>query len=108
MPVHIKPITEDKTYNVVICHYPDISINPPKWADLILSGHTHGGQVRLPFIGPLVTFSRVSRDNAAGMSEMPNGGILYVNRGLGMESDPTPRIRFLCRPEISVFDLKPE
>ena len=77
-------------------------------ADLLVTGHTHGGQVRLPLIGPLMTLSRIPRAWAAGLTELPGGGKLLVSRGLGMERGYAPRIRFLCRPELMVIDLVPE
>ena len=76
-------------------------------ADLILAGHTHGGQVRLPLLGPLLTLSQVPRSWAAGRTELPGGGTLIVSRGVGMERHDAPRLRFLCRPELVVLDLIP-
>lgn len=95
-------------YVVVLCHVPDLALHAPAWADLILSGHTHGGQIRLPGIGPIVTLSAIPRNRAAGLSKLGNGGYLYVNRGLGMEGGWAPRIRFLCRPEISIITVRPK
>jgi hypothetical protein len=77
-------------------------------ADLLLAGHTHGGQVRLPWIGTLTTGCLVPRAWAAGMTELPNGGKLIVSRGTGRERGESPQIRFLCRPELVVIDLVPE
>ena len=74
----------------------------------LVTGHTHGGQVRLPIIGPLMTLSLVPRGWAAGLTELPGGGKLLVSRGLGMERGYAPRIRFRCRPELMVIDLVPE
>jgi uncharacterized protein len=77
-------------------------------ADLLVAGHTHGGQVRLPGIGPLITFSRVPRAWAAGLTELGGGRTLLVSRGIGMERGYAPRMRFLCHPELMVIDLVPE
>jgi predicted MPP superfamily phosphohydrolase len=79
----------------------------PVQADLLIAGHTHGGQVRLPFIGPLVTFSRVPRAWAAGLTRLSEDRTLIVSRGVGMERMDAPRLRFLCRPEIVVIDVQP-
>jgi hypothetical protein len=96
------------SYVILLSHMPDAALYVPKSVDLVLSGHTHGGQVRLPSIGPVVTFSEVGRDRSSGLSRLKNGVWLYVNRGLGMEGGGAPRIRFLCRPEIAVLTIHPE
>ena len=96
------------SYVILLSHMPDAALHMSISVDLVLSGHTHGGQVRLPFIGPLITFSQVGRARSAGLSKLENGGYLYVNRGLGMEGGGAPRIRFLCRPEISVITIHPK
>ena len=76
--------------------------------DLILSGHTHGGQVRLPLIGDLARISPIyPRKYRMGLYEL-DGGLLYVNAGLGMEGISFPRLRFNCPPEITYFELSSE
>jgi len=68
--------------------------------DLVLAGHTHGGQVRLPGIGaPWLPFDSAGLD--AGWFER-RGTRLYVSRGIGTSILP---IRFLCRPELAVFEI---
>ncbi|MDP6107909.1 MAG: metallophosphoesterase [Candidatus Brocadiia bacterium] len=94
-------------YSAFLCHYPDLieglcGIN----ADVYLAGHTHGGQVRLPLYGALVTFSRYGKRYEAGRYTVGET-TLYVNRGVGLEGSIAPRVRFLCRPEIAVFDIEP-
>ena len=75
--------------------------------DLYLCGHTHGGQVALPFYGALTTLSRHGKKYEAGLYRQ--GHIrLYVNRGIGMEGGRAPRVRFFARPEITVFDIGPK
>lgn len=74
---------------------------------MLVAGHTHGGQVRLPGIGPLITLSAVPRSRAAGVIHPASGATRVVSRGLGMERGPAPRLRFLCRPEIVVIDVVP-
>lgn len=75
--------------------------------DLYLCGHTHGGQIALPFYGALTTLSRHGKKFEAGLYRQ--GHIqLYVNRGIGLEGGWAPRVRFFARPEIAVFDIGPE
>jgi uncharacterized protein len=93
-------------FHVVLGHGPDFSLGHID-ADLLVAGHTHGGQVRLPFVGPLVTLSAVPRAWAAGVTALPKGRTLVVSRGVGMERGPAPRLRFLCRPEIVIVEVTP-
>ncbi len=94
-------------FHIVLGHSPNFSLGEVE-ADLLLAGHTHGGQVQLPLIGPLVTLSAVPRAWASGVTEIAPGKTLIVSRGVGMERGHAPRVRFLCRPEIVVVDLVPE
>ena len=71
--------------------------------DLFLCGHTHGGQVRLPFYGAILTMSKFGKKYEAGLYE--EGAMrIYVNRGYGV-SGAGPRVRFFCRPEITLIEL---
>ena len=74
--------------------------------DLYLCGHTHGGQVRLPLIGPLVTSSRLGRRYVMGHYHEGRTH-LYVSRGIGFEGLGAPRIRLLCPPELTLITLNP-
>jgi uncharacterized protein len=71
---------------------------------LLLAGHTHGGQVRLPGIGALVTNCDLPRDRVRGLSRW-GGSWLHVSAGLGT-SKYAP-FRFACRPEASLLQLVP-
>ncbi len=96
------------SFHVVLGHSPDYAMSSQVDADLMLAGHTHGGQVCLPWIGPLLTLSNSPRSWVSGMTELSGGRKLVVSRGVGMERGPAPRLRFLCRPELVVIDLKPQ
>jgi len=74
--------------------------------DLYLTGHTHGGQFRLPFYGAIITDSRYHKAYEMGLYHLDNT-TMYVSRGLGMAGGITPRIRFLSPPEVVVIDLVP-
>lgn len=103
-PTLVVPRSEE--FHVVFGHSPDFALGDVA-ADLLLAGHTHGGQIRLPWFGPPLTLSRVPRAWAAGRTELPSGATLVVSRGVGLERGPAPRMRFNCRPEIVVIDLVP-
>ena len=90
---------------VLLYHSPDlIQEASAHQVDLVLSGHTHGGQIRLPLLGPVVTYSRYGRRYASGLFH-EGDTTMYVSRGLGFEGGSLPRARFLCRPEIVSIEL---
>ncbi|MCU0301027.1 MAG: metallophosphoesterase [Candidatus Nanopelagicales bacterium] len=72
-------------------------------ADLILAGHTHGGQVCLPWLGALVTNCDLPRDRAKGLSAW-DGAALHVSAGLG--TNPFTPIRLACRPEATLLSIR--
>jgi predicted MPP superfamily phosphohydrolase len=72
--------------------------------DLLLAGHTHGGQVRVPGVGALVTNCGLDRHMARGLHRWPGSAAwLHVSAGLG--THPTAPIRFACLPEASLLTL---
>jgi predicted MPP superfamily phosphohydrolase len=74
--------------------------------DLLLAGHTHGGQVRVPGVGALVTNCGLDRHMARGLHRWPGSAAwLHVSAGLG--THPTAPVRFACRPEASLLTLIP-
>lgn len=99
----------DSTERFQIClgHYPNFALGHVE-ADLLIAGHTHGGQIQLPVLGPILTLCQVPRSWAAGLTELSDNRHLIVSRGIGMERGAAPRIRFLCRPELVVLDIFPE
>ena len=103
----VRALSRDRL-RIVLHHYPAITRDLGGGeADLCLVGHTHGGQVRLPFYGALVTLSETGKEYEAGAYRVGDL-LLYVNRGVGMEGWYAPRVRFWCRPEIAVFDIHPK
>jgi uncharacterized protein len=92
-------------FQVVVGHYPNYALGPVA-ADLLVAGHTHGGQVQAPWLGPLMTLSLIPRSWAAGTTALSAGRTLIVSRGIGMERGFAPRLRFLCRPQLVIVDLK--
>lgn len=90
---------------ILIAHYPDHirSLRPNSRIDLVVAGHTHGGQIAIPGWGPPITLSHVPREAAAGGLHTVNGNKLYVSRGIGWERAHAPRIRLFCRPEVSLL-----
>lgn len=69
---------------------------------LVLAGHTHGGQLRLPGLGPLLTNCDLPRSRARGLTR-GEGGWLHVSAGLG--SSPYLPVRLCCRPEATLLEL---
>jgi len=88
---------------IVLSHTPDIYEDAAELdVPLTLAGHTQGGQIRLPFIGPLVVDTSVGRDRSAGLSG-EDGRYLYVTRGVGTSRLPA---RLLAPPEATVITLR--
>lgn len=89
--------------NLVLCHNPDVC-DLPVWNGYkgwILAGHTHGGQVKPPFLPPPLLPVENER-YTAGKIDLEDGRTLYINRALGYKW----QIRFNVRPEITIFHLE--
>jgi hypothetical protein len=88
---------------ILLCHNPDYAVDPAlarHQVSLMLSGHTHGGQVYIPGYGPPVLPIR-HRQFARGLVQA-SWGQVYVSRGVGQV---TPPVRFLTRPELALITL---
>ncbi len=91
---------------VVFGHNPDfIMALDEGTADLALAGHTHGGQIVVPFFGAPLTLSRLPRRMARGLHDW-KGTPIHVSAGVGMERGYAPQVRFLCRPEVCLLRVQ--
>jgi len=96
-------------FTLAVHHYPEAAAAAlESGADLAVCGDTHGGQVRLPLLGALVRISRFDRHVYwdVGLHRFGKKS-LYVNRGLGTEGGRAPRVRFGCRPEVTLIEIAP-
>jgi uncharacterized protein len=98
----------DDCFSIFLHHFPDLveDLNGSH-IDLYLAGHTHGGQIALPFYGSIITLAKFGKKYESGEYKVGDT-ILYVNRGIGLAAGFNPKMRFFARPEITVFDLKPK
>lgn len=92
---------------LLLSHRPDAALFSADAVELVLAGHTHGGQVCLPFWGPLVTMSNVPRRIAAGGLHRIGATQILVSRGLGWEGHVAPRVRTFSRPHLILAELVP-
>ncbi len=106
---------EENGLRILLAHSPDVIMNLKEGnVDLILAGHTHGGQIRLPILGVLWTHCRYNLHITSGylepdvISSKVGRNIdarMYVSRGV---SGSGIRARFMCRPEVAIHTLKPK
>jgi len=91
-------------FTILLAHEPDLADMVKDYpVDIQLSGHSHGGQVRLPFIGDLYTPAYAEK-YVQGKYSVSDRLTLYVNSGIGTARLP---YRFFCKPELHVFTLHP-
>ena len=98
------PPREERDFTLLLAHNPDQAERARRDdddVDLILSGHTHGGQVRLPGLGALLNPARHDRLYDQGLRRRPWTQV-YTSRGVGTVHLP---VRFLCRPEVALLEL---
>jgi uncharacterized protein len=109
-PTELRRLVADipqESFTLLLYHPPELAYEAAKvGVDLYLCGHTHGGQIRLPLYGAIVTASAFGKQFEGGRYQL-DAMTLYVSRGLGMEGSFAPRARFLSPPEIVVVDLIP-
>lgn len=97
----------DGSYKILLSHEPDLANEAhAQGIQLQLSGHSHGGQIKIPLFGPLVTppLAEKYHEGFYTLESETNQLVLYVNRGIGTTRLP---FRFLSPPEVSVFMLSP-
>ena len=103
--LRVTPRAEPARFGIAVMHSPD---SAPEAAalgyDLLVAGHTHGGQVRLPAVGALVTNSTMPRRLVSGLIRM-GPALLHTSPGLG--TSKFAPFRFWCRPEATVLELRP-
>lgn len=99
------PTTDGALY-IVLDHSPDSIPHAARLKpDWFFCGHTHGGQIRLPFWGAVITGADTGKRYEYGryrVGEMQ----AFVTRGIGLEPRPAPQVRFLCPPEIVVLTVR--
>jgi uncharacterized protein len=94
------------TFNILLIHHLDGILKlSHKGVDLAFAGHTHGGQIRLPIIGPLVTETKLGRRFVEGLHDY-NGTTVFISRGMGAGRILIPRLA--CRPEAIWIEVLPE
>ena len=97
----------DGDLTIFLYHYPDLIFElGRRGVDLYCAGHTHGGQVAIPFYGALVTLSKYGKRFERGLHRVGETW-MYVSRGIGMEGGPAPRVRFFARPEVTLIEICP-
>lgn len=108
--MHERLVTEpeDGAIRILLSHRPDpvLLLPPGSRVDLTVAGHTHGGQVVLPLLGPLMTLSHVSGDVARGGFHTVNGNRIVVAPGVGLERGQAPQLRLLSRPAVELLTLQ--
>jgi len=101
----IHKLNNNSLLRIILLHTPDsgsIIDLAAKGSDIILSGHTHGGQVRLPLIGAIISGCNIKTKFASGLFYFKKF-VLYVSRGLG--EGRYSQFRFYCQPEASLIRI---
>lgn len=94
----------DSDCRIVLAHNPDTADTGfSTRVDLMISGHTHGGQINIPFFGPPVLPVK-NKTYSNGLKKSPRGTNVFISKGIGWAIYP---VRFNCPPEIAVLELVP-
>ncbi|PEA88302.1 metallophosphoesterase [Bacillus thuringiensis] len=97
---------QQQDFNLLLVHEPDVADKILEYpVDFQISGHSHGGQVRFPFLKPIIT-TPLANQYVEGMYSLEGKKRslqLYVNRGIGTTRAP---FRLFCKPELSIFILQ--
>lgn len=93
-------------FRLLLTHAPDVAPEADAAGmDLYLCGHTHGGQIRLPLIGAVFSGSHLGMRFVIGRHDLERTTV-YTTRGVGLEGLGAPRARFLCPPEIILWEIQ--
>lgn len=98
----IEALKNTKSPTIFLTHSPDEFVDIPQNVNLTLSGHTHGGQIRLPFFGAILTASEYGQRYVYGLIK-ENDKKMIVSKGIGVSILP---FRFMCKPEIVVVEFE--
>jgi len=104
LPLALKgvPSNSKQKFTILLAHSPDIfKLAKQHNISLTLAGHTHGGQVRLPLIGPLYSLTPTMAKYSMGLFKEDNSQ-MYVNPGIGVSKIP---FRLFCPPELTIINL---
>ncbi len=104
------PADQTADVRIGVMHSPEPRLLDQFTADgyeLLLAGHTHGGQLCLPFYGTLITNCGIDRERARGLHRYPGGGPAWLHVSAGLGTSPWAPARFACRPEASLLTLVP-
>jgi uncharacterized protein len=102
LPAALRDVPSD-AFKILLVHTPEIITEAEEHGiDLYLCGHTHGGQICLPFLGPLITNANCPRSYARGVWKY-KGLQGYTSPGVGTSGVP---VRFFCPPEIGLIELR--
>ena len=102
-PQNVMSNYDSSKANIVLCHNPDVC-DVDIWNGYkgwILSGHTHGGQCKPPFLKPPLLPVK-NKKYTSGEIDLQDGRTLYINRALGH----LWQVRFNVRPEVTIFELE--
>jgi len=94
---------------IAVSNHPDKVLSYPAEfpIDLTIAGHTNGGLISLPGVGPLLTSSDIPNEVAAGGLHVLNDNPIYVSTGVGLERGQAPQLRFGVRPSVALLTVVP-